>query len=91
MVQEAHIRLESAAERAALLRTSVVPQSAQALDVSRVGYQADRGDFLDIVDNQRMVAEARLGYYRALADLEQARADLERAVGMPLTGTEIKP
>jgi outer membrane protein TolC len=91
MVHEAHIRLESAAERAALLRTSVVPQSAQALDVSRVGYQADRGDFLDIVDNQRMVAEARLGYYRALADLEQARADLERAVGMPLTGTEIKP
>jgi outer membrane protein, heavy metal efflux system len=83
MVQEAYIRVESAAQRAALLRTSLVPQSSQALEVSRVGYQADRGEFLDIIDNQRLLAAARLGYYRALADLEQARADLDRAVGPP--------
>ncbi|MBA3886285.1 MAG: TolC family protein [Acidobacteria bacterium] len=82
MVQEAYIRVESAAGRASLLRTSLVPQSSQALDVSRVGYQSDRGDFLDIIDNQRLLAAARLGYYRALADLEQARADLDRAVGI---------
>jgi cobalt-zinc-cadmium efflux system outer membrane protein len=88
MVQEAWVRADSAARRAALLRTSVVPQSTQALDVSRVGYQADRGEFLDIVDNQRVLAEARLGYYRALADLAQARADLERAVGAPAAAPE---
>jgi outer membrane protein TolC len=82
MVQEAYIRVESAAARAALLRSSLVPQSNQALEVSRVGYQADRGEFLDIIDNQRLLAAARLGYYRALADLEQARADLDRAVGL---------
>jgi outer membrane protein, heavy metal efflux system len=82
MVQEAYIRVESAAARAAILRTSLVPQTTQALEVSRVGYQADRGDFLDIIDNQRLLAAARLGYYRALADLEQARADLDRAVGL---------
>jgi outer membrane protein, heavy metal efflux system len=81
MVQEAYIRVESAAARAGILRTSLVPQSMQALEVSRVGYQADRGEFLDIIDNQRLLAAARLGYYRALADLERARADLERAVG----------
>jgi outer membrane protein TolC len=84
MVQEAYVRLESAAARAALLRTSIEPQSEQALDVSRVGYQADRGGFLDIIDNQRLVIDARLGYYRALAEMEQARADLERAVGAPI-------
>ena len=82
MVQEAYIRVESAAARAAILRTSLVPQTRQALEVSRVGYQADRGEFLDIIDNQRLLASARLGYYRALADLEQARADLDRAVGI---------
>jgi outer membrane protein TolC len=76
--------VQSASERAALLRTSLVPQSTQALDVARVGYQSDRGDFLDIIDNQRMLAEARLAYYAALADLEAARADLERAVGAPI-------
>jgi outer membrane protein, heavy metal efflux system len=81
MVQDAYIRVESASARAAILRTSLVPQTTQALEVSRVGYQADRGEFLDIIDNQRLLAAARLGYYRALADLEQARADLDRAVG----------
>lgn len=85
MVQEAYVRVQSAGERAALLRTSLVPQTTQALDVARVGYQADRGTFLDIVDNQRMLAASRLGYYRALADLEQAHADLERAVGTSLS------
>jgi outer membrane protein TolC len=85
MVQEAHIRAQSAARRAALLRTSIVPQSGQALDVSRVGYQADRAGFLDIIDNQRVLAEARLGYLRALAELDDARTDLERAVGSPIT------
>jgi hypothetical protein len=31
-----------------------------------------------------MLLDAQLGYYRALSDLEQARADLERAVGEDL-------
>jgi cobalt-zinc-cadmium efflux system outer membrane protein len=84
LVQQAWIRADSAARRALLLRTSIVPQSQQALEVSRVGYQADRGAFLDIVDNQRVLAEARLAYYQALIELEQARADLERAVGGPI-------
>lgn len=84
MVQEAYIKLISARDRAALLRTSLVPQTNQALDLSRIGYQADRAPFLEIIDNQRMLAGARLGYYQALADLEQARADVERAVGASL-------
>ena len=67
-----------------------MPQSHQTLEVSRVGYQADRNGFLDIIDNQRTLAEARLGYYRALAELEQARADLERAVGAPILDSGVQ-
>lgn len=84
-VQQAYIRVKSAEQRAALLRTSVVPQSRQALEVSRVAYQADRGDLLALIDNQRMLLDAQLRYYRALSDLEQARADLEYAVGEDLS------
>jgi outer membrane protein TolC len=83
-VQEAYVRVESAARRAALLRTSVVPQSEQTLEVSRVAYQADRVDFLALIDNQRVLLDAQLAYYRAVSDLEQAIADLERAVGTDL-------
>jgi outer membrane protein TolC len=83
-VQEAYVRVQSAARRAALLRTSIVPQSEQTLEVSRVAYQADRVDFLALIDNQRVLLDVQLAYYRAVSDLEQAIADLERAVGTDL-------
>jgi outer membrane protein TolC len=83
-VQEAYIRAQAASQRAALLRSSVVPQSLQAIDVARVAYQSDRGDFLALIDNQRALLDAQHSYYMALSALEQAMADLERAVGVDL-------
>ena len=85
-VQQAHVRVKAAEQRAALLRTTVVPQSEQTLEVSRIAYQTDRVDFLALIDNERVRLDARLDYYRALSDLEQALAELERAVG-----TDIAP
>jgi outer membrane protein TolC len=90
-VQEAYVRVQSAARRAALLRTSIVPQSAQTLEVSRVAYQTDRVDFLALIDNQRVLLDAQLAYYRAVSDLEQAIADLERAVGIELESAMFAP
>jgi len=83
-VQQAYIRVKSAEQRAALLRTSVLPQSRQTLEVSRVAYQANRGDLLALIENQRMVLDSQLAYFRALSDLEQARAELEGAIGEDL-------
>ncbi len=83
-VHESYVRAQAAQERAVLLRTSIVPQSDQTLAVSRVAYQADRGDFLTLIDNQRVLLDVQLAYYRALNDLERARADIERAVGRDL-------
>ena len=74
--------MQAAGQRAALLRTTIVPQSEQALEVSRVAYQADRLDFLALIDNQRQLLDARLNYFRALSDRELALADLSRAVGV---------
>jgi outer membrane protein TolC len=50
-----------------------------------VAYQTDRVDFLAIIDNERVRLDAQLDYFRALSDLEQALADLERAVGTDIT------
>ena len=85
-VQEAYLRAKAAEERAALLRSTIVPQSEQVLEVARIAYQADRGDFLALLDNERVLLDAQLGYYETLAEFEQAMADLERAVG-----TEVFP
>lgn len=84
MVQEAWIRARAAAERVALLGSTVLPQVEQSLDVARVAYQTDRVDFLALIDDSRVRLQTRLAYYEALAILEQARADLERAVGIDL-------
>jgi cobalt-zinc-cadmium efflux system outer membrane protein len=83
-VQEAYVRAKSAQDRAALLRTTIVPQSHQTLEVSRVGYQTDRVDFQALIDNERVLLDAQLDYFRALSDFTQALADLERAVGSDL-------
>jgi cobalt-zinc-cadmium efflux system outer membrane protein len=80
-VQEALVRAKAAQERAALLRTTIVPQSHQTLEVSRLAYQTDRVDFQALIDNERVLLDARLDYFRALSGFNQALADLEGAVG----------
>jgi cobalt-zinc-cadmium efflux system outer membrane protein len=83
-VQEAYVRATSAQDRAVLLRTTIKPQSQQTLEVSRVAYQTDRVDFQALIDNQRVLLDVNLDYFRALSDFTQALADLERAVGTDL-------
>jgi outer membrane protein, heavy metal efflux system len=83
-VQDAYVRAKSAQDRAVLLRTTIRPQSQQTLDVSRVAYQTDRVDFQALIDNQRVLLDVNLDYFRALSDFTQALADLERAVGTDL-------
>ncbi|ODS53458.1 MAG: hypothetical protein ABS36_12495 [Acidobacteria bacterium SCN 69-37] len=89
-VQDAYVRARSAQDRAALLRTTIRPQSQQTLEVSRVAYQTDRVDFQALIDNQRVLLDVNLDYFRALSDFTQALADLERAVGADLpAGTTV--
>jgi cobalt-zinc-cadmium efflux system outer membrane protein len=83
-VQEAFVRAKSAQDRAMLLRTTIQPQSQQTLEVSRVAYQTDRVDFQALIDNQRVLLDVNLDYFRALSDFTQALADLERAIGTDL-------
>ena len=84
-VQEAYVRATSAQARASLLRTTILPQSQQVWEVSLAAYQSDRGDLPSVLESERTLLDARLDYYRALADVAQAIGDLERAVGSELS------
>ncbi len=90
-VQEAYVRVKAAEQRAALLKTTILPQSQQTLEVSRVAYQNDRVEFLALLDNERTLLNAELEYYRALSDFDQALADLERAVGAEIPPEMLRP
>jgi cobalt-zinc-cadmium efflux system outer membrane protein len=91
-IQQAYIKVTTAEQRAAVLQTTVLPQSRQALEASRIAYESDRGDFLTLIEGQRTLLAVQLDYWRVLGDLAEARADLERAVGvdLPLSGREAR-
>lgn len=86
-IQQAYIRAKTAEQRAALLQTTIVPQSRQTLEVARVGYESDRIDFLTLLENQRTLLAEQIDYFRVLADLAEAQADLERAIGVDFGST----
>lgn len=80
-VEDAVARLEAQREVLRLLRQRVIPDAVSAVEAAAAGYRAGTGDFLMLVDNWRKLLSYQLMEHRALADLEQALADLERAVG----------
>ncbi|MEP9410342.1 MAG: TolC family protein [Candidatus Brocadia sp.] len=84
-VKDFLVKLQSSESTINLYKTGVIPQAEQALKAARIGYEADRVDFLALIDSQRILLNSRLLYYRALTDFEQNLANLEKAVGMQLT------
>jgi outer membrane protein TolC len=84
-LREAYIAVKATEQRATLFRTTILPQSRQTLEASRIAYQSDRADFLAMLDNERMLLAAQLEYARALGAFDQAIADLEGNLGADLT------
>jgi outer membrane protein TolC len=80
-VQDAYLKVEAQQKLVELFRDVIIPQAKQTVDASASGYRAGSVDFLTLVDNWRKLLNFDLMYHRALADMEQAIADLERAVG----------
>ena len=84
-IQEALIRAQSAKRLVDLYSQTLRPQAQATLKSTVAAYQADRTDFLNLLDSQNTTLEVELDYYRAATELESRIADLERAVGAPLT------
>ncbi len=80
-VQEAYLRFEAQRELVVLFRDVIVPQAKQTVEASASGYRAGGIDFLTLMDNWRKLLNFDLMYHRAVADMQQALADLEREVG----------
>lgn len=65
-------------------QNGVLPQAEQALEAARIGYQAGRVDFLNLIDSERTLRDFQLEYYTALAQFEKYIAELERSAGAEL-------
>ena len=76
--------VSTAASREEMLRlfdTDILPKARQTLEVSIEAYNVGEVDFLQLLDNWRQVLRYDLGRHRLEADLRQALAGLEQAVG----------
>jgi len=50
-----------------------------------IAYENDRTDVLNLLDSQNTTLDVDYAYFRSLADFEQRMAELELAVGAPIS------
>lgn len=84
LVREVHhaaVRVGAVDERLAILESALVPQAEHALELARLNYQSDRGEFLDIVDAMRLTMNLARESAGLRASRRLAVVDLERALG----------
>jgi outer membrane protein TolC len=67
-----------------LYRTALVPQSKQAMEATRAGYETGNLNFIDWLDSERVLLQTQLAYYKAVVDYMKSIAFLERIVGQDL-------
>jgi cobalt-zinc-cadmium efflux system outer membrane protein len=67
----------AAADQASAYRDRILPRAERALDLVREGFEAGKFGFIDLLDTQRTLQEARLVYIERLFDLNSARAEWE--------------
>jgi len=76
----------NAQRKIALYRDTLLPKARQSLKSIQVEYQTGKASFTDLIDAQRILLEFQLSHERALADRQQALAEMEMIVGRPLSG-----
>jgi len=84
-VREMFLRARAAEKSAAFYKDGLMPQAEQAFGAAVAAYQTGQVNFVTLLDAQRTMRDARLGYYRALVEYEQSIVEMEKAVGATLT------
>ncbi|WAC71513.1 TolC family protein [Roseateles sp. SL47] len=80
-LQEASNRLAVGAASLQTLKDLVLPAAQQAHDVAGKGFEAGKFGFLEVLDAQRTLLQARTRYLSTLAAAWQAAAVIDRIVG----------
>ena len=80
-LEEAAQRLASAYAEATALKNEVLPGAKSSFDAVSKGYRDGKFDYLQVLDAQRTLFEARSRYVESLAAYHKASADVERLIG----------
>lgn len=77
----AYSRLEVAEDEANLIRNQILPAAESAYEASVKGFELGKFSFLDVLDAQRTLYQARTQYVEALAEAHEAYASIESIRG----------
>ena len=83
-VRDMSARVQAAIKSVTIYRDGLLPQAEHSFQAAVAAYQTGGVNFMTLLDAQRTIRDVRMGYYKALVDYEQSRADLERAMGKEL-------
>ncbi|MEG1328925.1 MAG: TolC family protein, partial [Janthinobacterium sp.] len=82
-VAAASERLATARLDVESLRQDILPGAQSAYDAASKGFEFGKFAFLDVLDAQRTLLQAKNQYLRALTEAQHAAADIERLLGAP--------
>lgn len=80
-LQQASTRLTLARSSAQTLKSTVLPAAQQAHEAASKGFEAGKFGFLDVIDAQRSLLQARARYLTALSTSHQAATAIDRLLG----------
>ena len=83
-VGESQAKVQAAKRSLQLYREGLLSQAELSFRSALTAYQTGRVEFVNLLEAERALREARMGYYKATASFLQNLADLERAVGREL-------
>ncbi len=83
-VRTAYASATTALRQAVYIRDQLLPEAREAYRIASVSYELGGSSALELLDAKRTLLDAESQYADALGAANDARADLERAVGAPL-------
>src|SRR5687767_1138466 len=83
-VAQAEAKVRAAKRSLQLYREGLLSQAELSFRSALTAYQTGRVEFVNLLEAQRALREARMSYYKATVSFVQNLADLERAVGRDL-------
>ena len=84
-LRNAYATASTSLRQAIYLRDQLVPAAREAYRIASTSYSLGGSSALEVIDAQRTLLDAQTQYAAALAAVNDAIADLERATGAPLS------
>ncbi|MFM9912445.1 MAG: TolC family protein [Methylophilaceae bacterium] len=81
----AHENLVNASQEANSLQVEILPDAQNAYEATIKGFEFGKFDFINVLDAQRVLSQAKSQRLNALLSAHQALADIERILGIDAT------